>query len=53
MSWLRLVLVLAFLFLAGCSEKDVGPKTELNEKEQEQLKELQQQRVDEWGNKAR
>jgi len=53
MTWFRILPVLAFLFLAGCGEKDVGPKMELNEKEQEQLKELQQQRVDEWGNKAR
>jgi outer membrane biogenesis lipoprotein LolB len=53
MTWLRVVLLLAILLLAGCGEKDVGPKTELNEKEQEQLKELNQQRTDEWGNKAR
>jgi predicted small lipoprotein YifL len=53
MTWWRIAAVIAFLSLAGCGEKDVGPKTELNEKEQEQLKELNQQRVDEWGNKAR
>jgi len=53
MTWIRAVLLLAVLLLAGCGEKDVGPKTELNDKEKEQLKELQQQRVDEWGNKAR
>ncbi len=37
--------------LVGCGEKTVGPKTEMTDKDLQQIKEYQQQATDEWGNK--
>lgn len=41
---------LVALVLAGCGSNEArDPKQTLSEKEQKQVKELQQQRQDEWG----
>jgi hypothetical protein len=52
---LRLALAIAFvtISLVGCGEKDVPAKTELTSEEVKQVEELNQQRTDEWGKKAR
>ena len=42
--------LLAALF-TGCGESNVAPKTELTEKDKQQIEEYQQQATDEWGNK--
>lgn len=34
---------------AGCGSKDVPAKTELTDKDKQQIEELNKQRVDEWG----
>lgn len=47
------LLVVLAAALSGCGEKDIGPKTELTDEHKEQLKELNQQRVDEWGKKVK
>jgi hypothetical protein len=45
------LLALAALVAAGCSDSEpTGLKESLNAKEQQQLKELGQQRQQEWGN---
>jgi hypothetical protein len=43
--------VVALLGLAGCGGKPPQPKTDLNEQEKQQVRELNEQRVDEWGKK--
>jgi hypothetical protein len=37
------------LFAGGCGEKTIPAKTEFTEQDKQQLQELQQQRLDEWG----
>jgi hypothetical protein len=39
------------LVLAGCGGSAPQPKTDLNEQEKQQVRELNEQRVDEWGKK--
>lgn len=46
------LLILSALLL-GCSGTDPAPKTELTDAEKQQIQQLNQQRVDEWGNKAK
>jgi hypothetical protein len=57
MRFVRLALFASCLLticpLCGCGEKSVGPKTELNEQDKQQVEEYKRQATDEWGNKAR
>lgn len=47
---LRVLFVAACLFVAGCGNDDpTGPKTSLDDKEKQQIEELNQQRESEWG----
>ena len=46
-----LALLVGSSLFVGCSEKSVSPKTEMSEKDVQQIKEYQQQATDEWGNK--
>jgi hypothetical protein len=39
------------LLVCGCGESAPQPKTDLNEQEKQQVRELNQQRMDEWGKK--
>ena len=39
--------------LTGCGGKDVPAKTELTDKDKQQIEQLNQQRVDEWGRKVK
>ena len=50
-KWLRGLAVVAVLALAGCGGKPPQPKTDLNEEEKQQVRELNEQRMDEWGKK--
>lgn len=49
-SGMRLA-VLALVLAAGCGEEKSVPKTDLTEEEKKQLEELNEQRLDEWGQK--
>jgi hypothetical protein len=54
--WKQAARVLALMLLiaaSGCGEQPTAPKTaaELTEQEKQQLRELNEQRVDEWGKK--
>jgi len=52
--WHRLVrdfAVLALLIAAGCGGSPPQPKTDLSEQEKQQVRELNEQRMDEWGKK--
>jgi hypothetical protein len=39
------------LLASGCGATASAPKADLNEQEKQQLRELNEQRVDEWGKK--
>lgn len=39
------------LFACGCGGSPPAPKTDLNEQEKQQVRELNEQRLDEWGKK--
>jgi hypothetical protein len=39
------------LVIAGCGGSSPQPKTDLNEQEKQQVRELNEQRADEWGRK--
>jgi hypothetical protein len=45
--------LLALLLVAGCGEEKSVPKTDLTEEEKKQLEELNEQRLDEWGQKVK
>lgn len=48
--WILLPVVVLALVVAGCgSSKDIPPKQTLSEKEKQQVKELNEQREQEWG----
>ena len=54
----RILLLAPALLIAGssflgCSEKSIPPTTEMSDKDLQQIKELNEQRVDEWGNKVK
>lgn len=49
-AFLRLAAGTVLLF-AGCGGKPPQPKTDLNEQEKQQVRELNEQRMDEWGKK--
>ena len=48
---LWLVLGMVGFGMVGCGGKPPQPKTDLNEQEKQQVRELNQQRADEWGKK--
>lgn len=50
---LRGLLVIVVLFSGGCGDSAPAPKTDLNEQEKQQIRELNQQRVDEWGKRTK
>jgi hypothetical protein len=43
--------VLCLLMAAGCGGSSSQPKTDLSEQEKQQVRELNEQRMDEWGKK--
>jgi predicted small lipoprotein YifL len=45
--------LLLMMSITGCGEKDVGPIQTPTEEHKQQIEELNQQRVDEWGNKVK
>ena len=51
-SGIRLAM-LALAVAAGCGEQKSVPKTDLTEEEKKQLEELNEQRLDEWGQKQK
>jgi hypothetical protein len=44
-----LVMLAAFFAISGCGEPDTAPKLDLTEKEKQQVRELNEQRAQEWG----
>jgi hypothetical protein len=48
-----LMISVAFLSLTGCADKPAAPKTDLTEKEKQQIRELNEQRASEWGTTKR
>jgi predicted small lipoprotein YifL len=46
--------VVAFLLsISGCGEKPAAPKTDLSEQDKQQIRELNEQRAQEWGTTKR
>jgi hypothetical protein len=51
---LRAFTAISVLLIVGCSgESSTPPKTDLSEQEKEQIKDLNQQRAQEWGSKKK
>jgi hypothetical protein len=52
--FLRALTISSVLLTAGCGgEPSTPPKTDLSEQEKEQIKDLNQQRAQEWGSKKK
>jgi hypothetical protein len=49
----KVLVVLMALASSGCGEKSAPPKTDLSEQEKEQIKDLNEQRTQEWGPKKK
>ena len=49
----RVLVVLTALASGGCGEKSAPPKADLSEQDKEQIKDLNEQRSQEWGPKKK